>query len=194
MSYFDHPLSRVRKRTGCTTMAPSGKERAASPTPTETGGTMNTAIAVAAKDDALLLKKGTVKVQVPTAFYGERSKFKAYVLQVRLYWWADGMKPTKPVDTREMSIVRDQIIWAAFYLKGEAEMRFRPYLKDRLANGTNTRPKTTEIFRTTENFLSFLSMSYGDLNETRTAELELNRLRQTGTFPEYLAKFTGYAA
>jgi Retrotransposon gag protein len=26
------------------------------------------------------------------------------------------------------------------------------------------------------------------------AELKLNRLRQTGTFPKYLAKFTGYAA
>jgi hypothetical protein len=65
-------------------MAPLGKERAASPTPTETG-TLITATVVTAKDDALLLKKGTVKVQVPTAFYGERNKFKAYVLQVRLY-------------------------------------------------------------------------------------------------------------
>jgi hypothetical protein len=87
-------------------MAPSGKERAASLTPTETG-TSTTATVIAAKDDALLLKKGTVKVQVPTAFYGDRSKFKAYVLQVRLYWWADGMKPTKPVDIKEMSMVRD---------------------------------------------------------------------------------------
>jgi hypothetical protein len=158
-------------------MAPSGKERAVSPTPTETGSTATTATVVTAKDDALLLKKGTVKVQVPTAFLGERSKFKAYVLQVRLYWWADGMKPTKPVDTREMPMVRDQIIWAASYLRGEAEMRFRLYLEDRLVNGTNIKPETTEIFRTTENFLSFLSMLYRDLNEARTAELKLNRLR-----------------
>jgi hypothetical protein len=87
-------------------MAPSGKERAVSPTPTETG-TSTTATVVAAKDDALLLKKGTVKVQVPTAFYGDRNKFKAYVLQVRLYWWADEMKPTKPVDIMEIPMVRD---------------------------------------------------------------------------------------
>jgi hypothetical protein len=60
-------------------MAPSGKERAASPTPTETG-TLISPTVIAAKDDALLLKKETVKVQVPTAFYGDRSKFKAYVL------------------------------------------------------------------------------------------------------------------
>jgi hypothetical protein len=87
-------------------MAPSGKERAVSPTLTETG-TSTTATVIAAKDDALLLKKGTVKVQIPTAFYGDRNKFKTYVLQVRLYWWADEIKLTKPVDTREMPIVRD---------------------------------------------------------------------------------------
>jgi hypothetical protein len=42
-------------------MAPSGKERAVSPILTETG-TSTTATAVTAKDDALLFKKGTVKV------------------------------------------------------------------------------------------------------------------------------------
>jgi hypothetical protein len=104
------------------------------------------------------------------------------------------MKLTKPVDIREMPIVRDQIIWAASYLRGEVKIRFRLYLKDRLANGINTRPETSEIFRTTEQFLSFLLMSYKDLNEVRTAELKLNRLRQTGTFPKYLTKFTGFAA
>jgi hypothetical protein len=59
--HFDYPLSRVRKRTGYTIIAPSGKERAVSLTPTETGAPI-TATVVAAKDDALLLKKGTVKV------------------------------------------------------------------------------------------------------------------------------------
>jgi hypothetical protein len=77
--HFNYPLSRVRKRTEYTTIAPLGKERAASPTSIETGASI-TATVIAAKDDALLLKKGTVKIQVPTAFYGERNKFKAYVL------------------------------------------------------------------------------------------------------------------
>jgi hypothetical protein len=82
--YFDYPLSRVRKRTGYIIMASLRKKRAVSPTPIKTD-TLITATVVAAKDDALLLKKGIVKVQVPTAFYGDRNKFKAYVLQVRLY-------------------------------------------------------------------------------------------------------------
>jgi hypothetical protein len=42
-------------------MAPSGKEKAVSLTPTEIDVSI-TATVVAAKDDALLLKKGTVKV------------------------------------------------------------------------------------------------------------------------------------
>jgi hypothetical protein len=87
------------------------------------------------------------------------------------------MKPTKLIDTREMSIVRNQIIWVASYLRGEAEMRFRSYLEDRLANGIDTRSETTEIFKTKDNFLAFLSILYRDLNEARTAELKLNRLR-----------------
>jgi hypothetical protein len=56
-------------------------------------------------------------------------------------------------------------------------MRFRLYLKNRLINGVNIKPETTEIFRTTKNFLLFLLISYRDLNEARTAELKLNRLR-----------------
>jgi hypothetical protein len=59
--HFNHPLSRVRKRTGYTTIASLEKKRAVSPTLTETG-TLITAIVITAKDDALLLKKETVKV------------------------------------------------------------------------------------------------------------------------------------
>jgi hypothetical protein len=61
LSHFDYPLSRVRKRIGYTIMAPSGKERAVSLTLTEIG-TLITATVITAKDDTLLLKKGTVKV------------------------------------------------------------------------------------------------------------------------------------
>jgi hypothetical protein len=104
------------------------------------------------------------------------------------------MKPTKLVDIREMPIVKDQIIWAASYLRGEAEMRFRLYLEDRLANGINIRLEIIEIFRITEQYLSFLIISYRDLNEARIAELKFNRLRQTSTFLKYLIKFTGFAA
>jgi hypothetical protein len=47
---------------------------------------------------------------------------------------------------------------------------------------------------TTTIYLAFLSILYEDLNKTRTAELELNKLKQLRSFPEYLAKFTRYAS
>jgi hypothetical protein len=68
-------------------MAPSGKERAASPTPTETDSTVvTTTSATTQKEDALLLKKGVSRVSAPSTFHGDKSKFNAYILQVRLYW------------------------------------------------------------------------------------------------------------
>jgi hypothetical protein len=92
-------------------MAPLGKERAVSPTLIETGSIIAaTASATTFKEDAFLLKKGSPKVAVPSPFYGDRSKFNAYVLQIRLYWWADRQKPIKFIDTRELLLVRDQIV------------------------------------------------------------------------------------
>jgi hypothetical protein len=62
-------------------MAPSGKERALSLTPTKIGSIIATIISTTApKEDAILLKKGVPKVLVPTPFYGDRSKFNIYVL------------------------------------------------------------------------------------------------------------------
>jgi hypothetical protein len=44
------------------------------------------------------------------------------------------------------------------------------------------------------NFLDLLKQSYGDLNEVRTAELQLQELTQAGTVPEYLTRFTQYSS
>jgi hypothetical protein len=158
-------------------MAPLGKELAVSLTLTESGSVVTATIVAVNKDDSLLLKRCTLKIAVLTAFYGDRSKFKIYVLQVRLYWWADAIKPTKLINIRELLMVRDQIVWAASYLRGEAEARFRSYLEDKLINGPRNSVETKEIFDSTVNYFAFLFISYKDLNETRTVELKLNRLR-----------------
>jgi hypothetical protein len=42
-------------------------------------------------------------------------------------------------------------------------------------------------------YLELLKQSYGDLNETRTAELQLQELIQIRTVPEYLTRFIQYA-
>jgi hypothetical protein len=51
-------------------MAPLGKERAASPTPTKTGN-----VATVSKEEMLQLKRGVPKVSPPAHFYGDRTKF-----------------------------------------------------------------------------------------------------------------------
>jgi hypothetical protein len=94
---------------------------------------------------------------------------------------------------RELSSYKDRVVWATFYLRGEAEARFRPYVEDKLVNGTKCRAETTEIFAYTDNYFAFLSIFYGDLNEVKTVKLEINRLRQKDFFSKYLARFTRYA-
>jgi Retrotransposon gag protein len=95
---------------------------------------------------------------------------------------------------RELPFYRNRVVWAVSYLRGEAEARFRPYVEDKLMNGVKCRIETTEIFAYTDNYFAFLFISYRDLNEVRTAELKINRLRQKDSFPEYLARFTRYAS
>jgi hypothetical protein len=113
---------------------------------------------------------------------------------VRTYLWADNLRPLKPIDIRELPSYRDRVVWAASYLRGKAEARFRPYVEDKLVNGVKCRTETIEIFAYTDNYFAFLSISYRDLNEVKTAELEINRLRQKDFFSEYLARFTEYVS
>jgi hypothetical protein len=94
---------------------------------------------------------------------------------------------------RELPSYKDRVIWAASYLRGEAEARFRLYIEDKLVNGVKCRIEITEIFAYTDNYFTFLFISYENLNEVKTAKLEINRLRQKNFFPKYLARFTRYA-
>jgi hypothetical protein len=45
-----------------------------------------------------------------------------------------------------------------------------------------------------EIYLELFKQFYGNLNETRTAELQLQKLVQTGTVPEYFIQFIQYAS
>jgi hypothetical protein len=78
---------------------------------------------------------------------------------------------------RELPSYKDRVVWAAFYLRGEAEARFRPYIEDKLVNGVKCRTEITEIFAYTNNYFIFFFIFYGNLNKVKTAELEINRLR-----------------
>jgi hypothetical protein len=77
---------------------------------------------------------------------------------------------------RELSSYKDRVVWATFYLRGEAEARFRLYIEDKLVNGVKYSIEITEIFAYTDNYFTFLFIFYGDLNEVRTTKLKINRL------------------
>jgi hypothetical protein len=47
-----------------------------------------------------------------------------------------------------------------------------------------------KIFNNTEAYFDLLRQFFDDLDEARTAELRLLELRQKGSVPEYLTKFT----
>src|SRR5450755_1345748 len=131
------------------------------------------------------------KIHMPDLFYGDRKKFKAYCNQVRLYIWSDAKRTKKTLKN-----ATEEVIWAASYLRGDAYARFEPYLEHYLEKGSC--PQCEEPVRTImagmNNYLGLLKQSYGNLNETRTAELQLQDLTQGGTVPEYLTRFTQYAS
>jgi hypothetical protein len=72
-------------------MAPLGKERVLSPTPsTITVGTSGTT------SQAINLSKAPApEISKPEPFYGSRQKFKAFCTQVRLCAWADLKRPAE---------------------------------------------------------------------------------------------------
>jgi hypothetical protein len=106
-------------------MAPLGKERASSPTPsTTTVGTSGTATQAAA-----IAKTPTPKVSKPEPFYRSRQKFKAFCTQVRLGIWADNRRP---VEKRIIRYDNAQVLWAASFLRGDVYLRMEPYITARL--------------------------------------------------------------
>jgi hypothetical protein len=53
-------------------------------------------------------------------------------------------------------------------------------------------PMVIKIINTIGHYIYLLSQLFGDLDETRTAELRLLELAQSASVPEYLTKFIQY--
>jgi hypothetical protein len=87
-------------------------------------------------------------------------------------------------------------MWAASYLKEKAFTRFKPYIAYYLKKGSVTDCDLiiAKIVNTIGHYIHLLSQSFGDLDETKTAELRLLKLAQSASVPEYLTKFTQYAS
>jgi len=169
-------------------MAPSGKERAASPAPSV--ATTSAPVAVAIDSGG---KAPAPEVSKPDPFAGSRFKFKAFCTQVRLGIWADNLRP---VEKRLLRYTDQQALWAASFLRGDAYMRMEPYVSHRLEVGhiNSCNAEVKKVMLTVDSFLGVLAQSYGDLDEARTSELQLMELKQQASVPEYLTRFMQYAS
>jgi hypothetical protein len=78
-----------------------------------------------------------------------------------------------------------------FRLREEAFTRLKPYITQVLKKGyVNCDEKIKKIFNNINLYFNFLRQSFGDLDEAKTAELQLLDLRQKGSVSEYLTRFT----
>jgi hypothetical protein len=68
----------------------------------------------------------------------------------------------------------------------------KPYISVRLeaASISAYTDATKAIITNVNQFLRVLVQSYGDLDEIRTSELQLIKLKQNTSVPEYLIRFT----
>jgi hypothetical protein len=134
-----------------------------------------------------------IKVKEPKPFNGNREAFSEYVTSVRLFIWADNKRT---YGKKMFKTVPEQVAWAASYLQGNAYRSFEPYLTQYLNKGTAVEcdEPVRNVFNNLPSYFKLLGQSYGDLDETRTAEQKLQALMQTGSVPQYLAKFNEYGS
>ena len=83
-------------------------------------------------------------------------------------------------------------MWAASYLRKEIFAKFKPYIAYYLEKRSvaDCDLMIVKVVNTIGHYIHFLSQSFGDLDETRTAELRLLKLAQSASVSEYLTKFT----
>jgi hypothetical protein len=182
-------------------MSGKGKERAASPAPSQVPSTLDesgleTPVPTPSSSTAIAnnvpLKVVVPKVAVPEFFHGDRNKFKGYMMQVRMYCWAEAKRPK---GQREFPKISDQVIWAASYLRGGAASLFAPYLMTFLEHGfAGVSTEIRKPFTSLQEYFNILAKAFGDLDEVRTAEQNLLALTQKGSVAQYLSKYTEYAA
>jgi hypothetical protein len=116
---------------------------------------------------------GRLRLQQPEAFRGERSKFRNFRGQVKLWLHLhDGYIKTE----------QDKILVVGTLLKGPAFAWFETRVRDKI-------PWETYV-----EFENNLQLVYGDSDELATAERSLTRLRQTTSCSQYVSEFVQIAS
>ena len=128
--------------------------------------------------------QGGFKRKLPEPFDGKREELQGFLTSVRAYLRAKNIQdPAQEVE------------FAGTLLKGDALSWFEPYLRDYLENTPEDRTADTDkFFENFDNFASAIKNTFGDVDETRTAERQLLNIRQTGSASKYASRFQQISA
>ncbi|SLM33898.1 hypothetical protein SS1G_06437 [Lasallia pustulata] len=135
-----------------------------------------------------MLKEGVVttkalKLVALIIFTADCKKLDIFLLQLTLYFKFNQSSFTTEADT---------VQYASYYLQGEAKEWFRPYIQEYVKNGDN--PVAAEehircLFASFTRFKQEIQMVFRDINRERTAEQEVQKLKQTQSAVEYMTHF-----
>jgi hypothetical protein len=150
----------------------------ATPTPSSSAQTT-----MSTSGDAITRTKDDFKVDL---FYGDRSKLRAYLIQLKLVFHLHRTKYPEG---------STQVLFAATYLRGAAFSWFEPYMTDYLGNTEDDREEDTDtMFESLANFEAKLKQVFGVVDEERAAERQIRQLKQQGSASQYYSNFQQLAS
>lgn len=122
-----------------------------------------------------------IKLQKPECFDGTRTKLRTFLTQMDAYLRMERARfPSEEA----------KVMFVSTFLRGPAMNWFEPIMRDRLGNDLENQDEITkEVFGDYEEFKRRLERTFGNVDETRTAERKLRRLRQTGSAAAYASEF-----
>ena len=128
-----------------------------------------------------------LKIATPTKYTGDRKKLEPFILQCELYY---------RFNREQFHESSDKVLYAMYYLEGDASNWAQPFLKDFMENPDpdDQGDDTKWLFRSWDRFKNQIKQVFGDIDKERTAERELRRLKQNGSSADYAAKFQRIAA
>lgn len=165
--------------TGLTYQLGNMTDRVTSPTPSISGRQPRAVPAPAQVSEVTTIR--TLKIPMPDTFDGTRAKLKAFKTQVGLY-----IQFNSAYFQNDM----DKIMFMITFFRGPAFDWVDPhYTEYRERPPTSRNVATRALFESFATFQEKLTMVFGNIDEKRNAEREIQNLRQRASATEYLAKF-----
>ena len=132
-----------------------------------------------------------IKIAVPKAFSGDRTKLKGFLIQVNLY--LNFHKDRFTSDT-------ERVLWVTTLLEGPALDWIKGAMTDYMTNSnkrgavtTSMKKETQVLFLSYRGFVHKLQQAFGNVDDKKEAVRALQTLRQKGSAGRYAAKFQRFS-